>query len=165
MTAMVLPVFAEPISDRTGLKNSFSVLVGSDSYVVDSVANFDIRSVSFKDNKLVFSINSSLENNLGEIQIPNGITQGDLKFSLDGKEITPKVLKNEKISFATLEFVGNGTHRLEITSDYVLQDKITKEITKSETNDQIIVILAVIGIVVAGGTASTLAVYFKRKRS
>ncbi|MGQ0606682.1 MAG: hypothetical protein ACT4OD_07040 [Candidatus Nitrosotenuis sp.] len=168
LAIVVLPAFADPLSDRTGLKTSFSVEVGKDVFVVESTANFDVRNVSFEDNKLVFAINSSLENNIGEIQIPNGITQGTIKFSLDGAEITPKIMQNDRISFVTLEFAGNGTHTLEMTSDYTPkqddQETVHSQPISDENPDDIVIILAVIGIVVAGGAGTTLAVYFKRKK-
>lgn len=164
---MVAPAFAEPLSDKTGLKTSFSVQVGSSSYPIESTANFDVRNISYQDNKLVFAINSSLENNVGEIQIPNDITQGELKFSLDGVDIAPKVLHNEKISFITLEFVGNGTHTLEVTSDYIpepTKEQVMVPIKSDNTND-FVIILSVVGIVIAGGAATTGAVYLKRKKA
>lgn len=164
---IIAPAFAEPISDKTGLKTSFSVQVGSNSYPIESTANFDVRNISYQDNKLVFAINSSLENNVGEIQIPIDITRGELKFSLDGESITPKVLHNEKISFVTLEFTGNGTHTLEVTSDYVpepTKEQVIVSIKSNDSND-FMIILAVVGIVIAGGAATTGAVYFKRKKA
>ncbi|MBI5697523.1 MAG: hypothetical protein HZC29_03305 [Thaumarchaeota archaeon] len=164
---MVAPAFAEPLSDKTGLKTNFSVQVGSSSYPIESTANFDVRNISYQDNKLVFAINSSLENNVGEIQIPNDITQGELKFSLDGEDIAPKVLHNEKISFITLEFAGNGTHTLEVTSDYIpepTKEQVMVPIKPDNTND-FVIILSVVGIVIAGGAATTGAVYLKRKKA
>ena len=164
---IIAPAFAEPLSDKTGLKTSFSVQVGSNSYPIESTANFDVRNISYQDNKLVFAINSSLENNIGEIQIPIDITHGELKFSLDGEAITPKVLHNEKISFVTLEFTGNGTHTLEVSSDYIPEptnEQVITPITTDDSND-FMIILAVVGIVIAGGAATTGAVYFKRKKA
>lgn len=163
---MVLPAFAEPISDKTGLKTTFSVSIDSKSYDIESTANFDVRNVSFEDDTLIFAINSSLENNFGELQIPNDITQGDLQFFLDGTQITPKVLKNEKISFVTLEFAGNGTHTLEVKSDYAEpEEEIIPSSMSEEKQDSAMIILAAVGIVVASGIATTLAVYLKRKKA
>lgn len=166
LLVVVVPVFAEPLSDKTGLKTTFSVSVNSKSYDIESTANFDVRNVSFEDDSLVFAINSSLENNFGELQIPNEITSGQLQFFLDGTTIYPKVLKNEKISFVTLEFAGNGTHTLQVKSDYTEQsEQKTPDIIPDEKPDDITIILAAVGIVVAGGAATTMAVYFKRKKA
>ena len=168
---MLVPAFAEPLSDRTGLKTTFSVQVGKDSYPVETVANFDVKTISFVDDKLVFEIKSSLDDNIGEIQIPNDITQGNLTFSLDGNALTPKVLHNERISFITLEFPGNGTHKLEVSSDFVPapvepkgETPVPNPPTVDHSNDTLI-ILAVVGIVIAGAAATTGAVYIKRKKA
>lgn len=163
-----VPAFAEPLSDMTGLKTTFSVQVGANSYPVETVANFDVKNISFSNNKLVFEINSSLDRNIGEIQIPNDITSGNLTFSLDNNTITPKVLHNEKISFITLQFPGNGTHKLEVGSDFVPAEPKTEPPALAEpvvdhSNDSLI-ILAVVGIVIAGAAGTTGAVYLRRKK-
>ncbi len=165
---MVLPAFAEPISDKTGLKTTFSVMVNSKPYAIETTANFDVRNVSFEDDTLIFAINSSLENNFAELQIPNEIVKGELQFFLDDTIITPKVQKNEKISFVTLEFAGNGSHTLQVKSDFVEQQEVETaqpEIIAEEKPDSTMVILAAVGIVIAGGAASTMAVYLKRKKT
>ena len=167
---VVLPAFAEPLSDRTGLKTNFPITVDSGTYTVEVTANFDVRDVAFKENTLVFEINSSLNNNLGEIQIPNGITSGNLTFSLDGQSISPKVLHNERISFVTLEFAGNGTHTLDVTSDYIPKQAIVAENPTIETpavdhSNDMLIIIAVVGIIITGAVATTVAVYFKRKKA
>ena len=167
LVVSIFPVFAEPLADKTGLKTSFSVQAGSESFVVETTSNFDVRNVSFEEDRLVFALNSSLENNFGEIQIPQGIIQGEMTFVLDGQEITPKVLQNDKIAFVTLEFAGNGTHTLVMSSDYSVPP-ITEEqefVYPTEKNDDILIILAAVGIVIAGGAGTTLAVYFKRKKA
>jgi hypothetical protein len=155
------PVFGELLSDRTGLKSDFDVTVDDKTYVIETVANFDIRSVSFEDGKLVFKIVSSLKNNLGELQIPLNVTKGVLHFYIDGNETSPKVLQNQKISFVTLEFSGNGTHTLEVTSESAGETRSLPDNVKN--SDQIAIIAAVVGIVVAIGVGSTIAFYMKRK--
>lgn len=160
------PVFAQSLSDRTGLSTSFDVQVGGNTFVIQSVANFDIQDVKFEEDKLIFEIKSSLADNLGELQIPQSMTSGQIKFYLDGNEMSPKVLQNEKITFVTLEFEGNGTHTIEITSDYVPTveelGQPLKEVTE-EKFDQITTVIAVLGIAIVIGVGSTLAFYFKRK--
>jgi hypothetical protein len=145
--------------------------VDGKTFVVQSVANFDIRDLKFEDGKLVLKIISSLENNLGELQLPQNVTKGQAHFYLDGVEISPKVLQNEKISFVTLEFQGNGTHTLEITSDYVaIQTEESKEDTLQDDQpgldyDDVTKIIAVIGVVIVVGVGSTLAYYYKTKKT
>lgn len=167
LALVVLPISAEPISDRTGLKTSFSIPVDGDTFFVETTANFDVRNVSLVDDTLVFAINSSLEKNIGEIQIPNGLTKGTMHFTLDGTEITPKILQNERIVFVTLEFAGNGTHTLEMRSDFVAptQAPVIEEQPMEEPQNDLLIIVASVGIVAAGAAATTLAVYFKRKKA
>lgn len=163
----VLPISAEPLSDRTGLKTSFSIPVGGDTFFIETTANFDVRNVSLVDDALIFAINSSLEKNIGEIQIPNGLTKGAMRFTLDGAEITPKMLQNERIVFVTLEFEGNGTHTLEMSSDFAVPKEapIIEEQPLEEPQNNILIVLAAVGIVAAGAGATTLAVYLKRKKA
>ena len=159
---VLAPAFAEPISDRTGLKTSFDVSLDGKTYTIETVANFDIKQVDFEDGKLVFDIASSLKNNLAELQIPQNVTKGTIHFLLDGQEVSPKILKNDKISFVTLEFLGNGTHTLEITSDLGSQPVMPSP--EKEGFDPITTSAAVIGIVIAIGVGSTVAFYAKRKK-
>ncbi|HWP78806.1 MAG TPA: hypothetical protein VNL34_04060 [Candidatus Nitrosotenuis sp.] len=159
-----LPVFAQPLSDRTGLRTSFDVQVGGDSFVVDTVANFNIQEIRFDNGKIVMPIMSSVENNFGELQIPKNMTKGPLHAYLDGQEIKVKILQNDRISFVTLEFGGNGTHILEITSDYEVNEEQKEFIENPASSNQLITIISVIAIVLVAGAGSTLAVYFKRKK-
>lgn len=167
-----MPTFAEPLSDKTGFKNDFTVEAGEKSFVVETVSNFDVRNISFENSTLVFELNSSLENNFGEIQIPNEITQGHLRFFLDGQAIEPKVMHNERISFVTLEFAGNGSHILKVSSDFVANSDEQKESDETAENksapdhsNDSLIIFAAVGIVIAGSAATTAAVYFKRKKA
>jgi hypothetical protein len=164
---MIAPAFAEPLSDKTGFKVSFDVDSSSGIFTVESVSNFDIRDFKFEDGKFIFDISSSLQNNFVEFQIPQNLTKGDLRFYIDGNETTAKVLQNPQISFVTLEFAGNGTHVLEITSDFKLaSEEVLSETEISDTDpDSITIILAVVGIMVAIGIGSTVAVLAKRKKS
>jgi hypothetical protein len=158
---LIVPAFAQPLSDKTGLKTSFEILVDGKTFAVEAVSNFDIRDITYSDGRIGFDIQSMLENNLGELQIPRNVTKGNLYFYLDGQQITPKVLQNDKISFVTLEFVGNGTHTLEITSD--LSTTILEDKSDDTKFDQITVSVAVVSIVIAAGVGSTVAFYVKRK--
>ncbi len=159
-----MPVFAQPLSDKTGFKASFDVIVDGKEFEVETISNFDVRNLIFEDGKLVLDIWSSIENNFGEMQIPQNITKGTLQFYLDGQKIDAKVLQNNRISFVTLEFAGNGTHTLEIIGDASAADlpELPEKTTKF---DQLMVIAAVVGIVVAVGAGSTIAFYVKRKKS
>ena len=124
MTTIFLPPAFGQISEKTGLKKDFTIETSSLSFDVETVANFDIKDVQFsKDGKkLTFSINSELENNFAEIQIPLNLINGNLTVFSNGEEIFPQIRKNDKISFIVLEFEGNGTNTLEIVGTTYLPE-------------------------------------------
>ncbi len=59
-------------------------------------------------------ITTTVKNNLAEFQIPKNLINGNFTFYLDDEEVFPIVQSNEKISFITIEFPGNGLHKLDI---------------------------------------------------
>ncbi len=113
---VVVPVASAQISDRTGFKENFVIETGGYDFTVDLISNFNVENIEFssEDKRLTFYINSRLENNLAEIQIPINLINGNFTFILNDQEILPIVKKNEKISFITIEFQGNGKHKLDI---------------------------------------------------
>ena len=113
---VVIPSAFGQISDRTGLKQDFTIETGGYTFRIDVTSNFNVEDVKFSsdDKRLTFYINSGLENNLAEIQIPKNLTTGDLTFMLNDQEIFPNVKTSEKISFITLEFEGSGKNKLDI---------------------------------------------------
>ncbi len=158
------PAFAQPLSDKTGFKTSFDVVVDGKMFVIEIVSNFDVSNLRFEDGNLVLNIWSGLENNFGEMQIPLNVTKGPPKFYLDGNEIDAKVLQNDRISFVTIEFAGNGTHVLVISGEESTDD-LSEPLDKTTKFDQLMVVASVVGIVVAVGVGSTIAFYVKRKKS
>jgi hypothetical protein len=111
-----LPPAYGAISEKTGLKKDFTIETSGYDFAVETVSNFNIQDVQFNrdDKKLTFNINSELENNFAEIQIPVNLINGNLTVFVNGHEIFPEIRKNDKISFIVLEFEGNGTNTLEI---------------------------------------------------
>jgi hypothetical protein len=156
---VVVPAFAMSLSDRTGLKTNFDVDVGNSTYVIETVANFNIGVVKFDNDTLVFQISSGMQNNLLELQIPQNITKGAVHLFLDKQEVTPKILANPQISFVTLEFKGNGTHTLEVKSDFTLKPEEPKVVPDKSADASTILAIAAIGAAAAGGTI----LYKKRK--
>jgi len=154
---VVVPAFAIPLSDKTGLKTKFDVDVGDKTYVIETVANFNIDDVAFYNDTLVFHISSGLENNLLELQIPQNMTKGDIHLFLNEQEVIPKVLANPQISFVALEFPGNGTHILKVKSDFTLVPEGPK-VTQGDSADVTIFAIAAIGAVTGG-----IILYKKRK--
>jgi len=102
--------------DRMGLVHHLPVETGGYIFQVESIANFDISDYEFSsdDKRLTIFISSNVQNNLGEIQIPKNLINGNFTFYLNDQEIFADVKTNEKISFITIEFPGNGTKKLDI---------------------------------------------------
>ncbi|MEM3064526.1 MAG: hypothetical protein QW177_04045 [Candidatus Nitrosotenuis sp.] len=162
---MVIPAFAQ-LSDRTGLRTTFDVEVGGKIFVIDTVANFDIRDARLENGKIVLPLQSSIENNFGELQIPKNVTSGQLRVYLDGNEISAKILQNDRISFITLSFNGTGHHTLEVVGDNAPVDQpieVTYTTGPTDTS-QIATIASVVAIMVIAAAATTLAFYFKKKK-
>jgi hypothetical protein len=113
---MFLPPVHGALSDKTGLKKDFVIETSGYDFEVETVANFEINDVQFSrdEKKITFEIQSELENNFAEIQIPINLIDGDLTFFVNGQEIFPDVRKNDKVSFVVLEFEGKGSNTLEI---------------------------------------------------
>jgi len=112
---IVTPAFAQ-LSDRTGLVNRFDVETGGYTFEVKIVSNFDVIEHEFdKDEKrLTIFINSGLENNLGEIIIPQLLLGGNFTFYLNDMQFDPEIKSNDKISFITLNFTGTGNNKIDI---------------------------------------------------
>lgn len=158
---LVLPAYGQPLSDRTGMKTTFEVMVDGKKYPLEIVGNFDVQSVDLQGNNIEITIYSSLSNNLGEMQIPLNITREPMQFYLDEQEFFPKILKNDRIHFVTLEFKGNGTHTLVVSgapeSAMAPEEKIV--------NGQIsYLVIPIVIVAVAAVAASTTLAYKKRKQ-
>jgi len=115
LLVIVPPAFGQ-ISERTGFKQDFTIETGGYDFTVEMTSNFNVKDIEFSsdDKRLTLFINSGIENNLAEIQIPINLINGNFTFILNDLEIFPIVKMNEKISFITLEFDGTGTHKLDI---------------------------------------------------
>lgn len=157
---VVVPAFAVPLSDRTGLKTKFDVDVGGTTYVVETVTNFNIDDVRFNNDTLVFQISSGLQDNLMEMQIPNNMTAGTIHLFLDRQEVVPKVLSDRKISFVTLEFSGNGTHVLEMKSDFTLKPHESYYAPSPSIGPVHVFLIVAIGAIAAG-----VAMMYKKRNT
>ncbi|TBR07201.1 MAG: hypothetical protein EPO62_08875 [Candidatus Nitrosotenuis sp.] len=157
---VVVPAFAVPLSDRTGLKTKFDVDVGNSTYVVETVANFNIDDVTFYNDTLVFQISSGLQDNLLEMQIPQNITAGAIHLFLDKQEVAPKILSDQKISFVTLEFQGNGTHVLEVKSDYTTKPPEPQAVPGEPVNPVAVFLVAAVAAIAAG-----IAMMYRKKKA
>ena len=134
---VITPAYGQLLSDATGLVNRLDVQTSGQTFEVILTANFDITDFTFdKDQKqIILYLDSGLENNLGEIIMPQNLLTGDFTFYLNDQEFFPRVQSNEKISFITLNFTGSGTNVVKIIgSEYLVG---LTEVT-TETNLEIL---------------------------
>ena len=112
---VILPVSAQYF-DTPGLRQEFFVETGGYEFLVETTSNYNIEEVelSVEEKKLTFYIKSGLQNNLGEMTIPVNLINGNFTFFLNDQEFFPVVKYGEEISFITVEFEGDGRHKLEI---------------------------------------------------
>ena len=75
-----------------------------------------------------------MENNLGEVILPQNLLGGNLTFYLNDQEYAPQVRTNEKISFVTLNFTGSGDNTLDIVGTEYLSGltEITTDIPPTD---------------------------------
>ena len=113
---VVQPVFSQSLSDKTGLTQRFTIETGGYEFEVTATSNYDVSDVKFSSEEklLTFFISSGVRENISEIIIPKNLINGNFTFFLNDQEITANVRGNENISFITVEFPGNGTHKLDI---------------------------------------------------
>jgi len=119
---VVTPAFGQ-LSDKTGLVNRLDVKTGGYVFEVETVANFDIQDFEFDEEqkRLTLYVSSSLENNLGEIYLPQTLLSGNFTFYINGEEYLPTIKLNDNISFITLNFTGSGNNKIEIIGTDYLQ--------------------------------------------
>ena len=120
---VVTPAFSQLLSDTTGLVNRLDVKTGGYAFEVQTVANFDIQDFEFDEEqkRLTLYVSSSLENNLGEVYMPQTLLSGNFTFYINGQEYFPTVKLNDNISFITLNFTGSGDNKIEIIGTDYLQ--------------------------------------------
>jgi hypothetical protein len=111
------------LSDKTGLVNRLDVKTGGYAFEVETIANFDIQDFNFDEEqkRLTLYVSSSLENNLGEIYLPQTLLSGNFTFYINGQEYFPTIKLNDNISFITLNFTGSGDNKIEIIGTNYLQ--------------------------------------------
>lgn len=118
---VVAPAFGL-LSDKTGLVNKLDVKTGGYEFQVETVANFDVKDFKFNEEQksLTLYVSSGLENNLGEVYLPQTLLGGNLTFYINGEEYSPTIKYNENISFITLNFTGSGNNTIAIIgTDYL----------------------------------------------
>jgi len=132
------------LSDATGLVNRFDIETGGQVFEIKTTSNFDVQKVEFDRDKkqLTFYIVSSLENNLGELIIPQGLLSGNFTFYLNDQEYQPKIKSNERIAFITLNFTGSGNNKVDVIATNYLEnpdeviEPVNTEIESEEEKSQ-----------------------------
>jgi len=119
---VVTPSFGQ-LSDKPGLVNRLDVKTGGYTFEVETVANFDIQDFEFDEEqkRLTLYVSSSLENNLGEVYLPQTLLSGNFTFYINGQEYFPTIKLNDDISFITLNFTGSDNNKIEIIGTDYLQ--------------------------------------------
>ncbi len=121
-----------------GLLKSFDIETSGYTFEVETVSNFDVLELEFdKDEKrLTIFINSGLENNLGEIIIPQSLLYGNFTFYLNDVQHDQKIKSNNIISFITLNFTGMGNNKIDIIGTETFAE--VKEKPEIIVNDEVI---------------------------
>ena len=118
-----IPALAQE-TNPPGLKQNFEIETGGYEFTVDIVSSFEVDELEFNsdDKRITLFFKTGVTNNLAEIIIPTNLINGNFTFFLDDQEIFPSVKTNEKISFITLEFEGDGSHKLDIVGTTYLPE-------------------------------------------
>ncbi|KAF6247200.1 hypothetical protein C6990_05875 [Nitrosopumilus sp. b3] len=170
---VILPAYGQALSDATGLVNRLDIQTGGHTFEIETISNFNILDFDFDpdEKRLSLFINSGLENNLGEVLIPQTLLGGNFTFYLNEQQYFPKINSNEKISFITLNFTGSGENKLEIFGTTYLQgleekDTVTQNeipsIQKEETISDSLGLVMLVGVVIVA--AALIAVKLKKRK-
>ncbi len=132
IVTIILPVHmldadAQPLSDATGLVNRFDVMRDNSTFEVSIVANFDVPDVQYDQEQqmLTLYIDSSLDNNVGEVVLPIKVLDGEITFELNGQSYTPTINSNDDIYFILLNFTGTGDNQLVVYGESNTQQSST----------------------------------------
>ena len=126
---VITPASGQLLSDATGFINRLDVQTSGHIFEIKLTSNFDLTDYTFdKDQQqIILYLDSGLENNLGEIIMPQNLLSGNFTFYLNDQEFFPKIQSNEKIHFITLNFTGSGSNIIAISGTEYLSglDEIT----------------------------------------
>ena len=169
-----MPAYGQLLSDATGLVNRLDVETGGYTFEVEVVSNFEIPNFEFNEDekKLTLHMTSGLENNLGEVIIPQNFLGGNLTFYLNDQEYFPTVNMNERISFLTLNFTGSGENKLEIFGTTYLSGLDTVEELNTpleskpiplDTDNEFIYVIIIVLLIIAGVIGVVIFAVKRRK--
>ena len=169
---VITPVYGGLLSDATGLVNRLDVQTGGHTFEVKTTSNFDIPDFEFDkdEKKLTLYISSGLENNLGEVYLPQNLLGGNLTFYLNDQEYVPQVRTNEKISFVTLNFTGIGDNTLDIVgTEYLsglteITTDTSPDLMPSVVNEESIYTTILVALLIIGGIVGAIILAIKRRK-
>ena len=169
---VITPVYGGLLSDATGLVNRLDVQTGGHTFEVKTTSNFDIPDFEFDkdEKKLTLYISSGLENNLGELSLPQNLLGGNLTFYLNEQEYVPQVRTNEKISFVTLNFTGIGDNTLDIVgTEYLsglteITTDTSPDLMPSVVNEESIYTTILVALLIIGGIVGAIILAIKRRK-
>jgi len=169
---VITPVYGQALSDATGLVNRLDVQTGGHTFEVKTTSNFDIPNFEFDkdEKKLTLYISSGLENNLGEVSLPQNFLGGNLTFYLNEQEYVPQVRTNEKISFVTLNFTGIGDNTLDIVgTEYLsglteITTDTSPDLMPSVADEESIYTTIIVALLIIGGIVGAIILAIKRRK-
>jgi peptidyl-prolyl cis-trans isomerase B (cyclophilin B) len=131
------PAFAGTLSDATGLVNRFDIETEGYVFEIITTSNFDVQEIEFdkEQKQLTLHLVSSLENNLGELIIPQNLLSGNFTFYLNDQEIHPKIKSSERIAFITFNFTGSGNNKIDVFATNYLED--IDKLIETENNESV----------------------------
>ena len=96
--------------DHPGIKWEWPIKADQYNFTVVTTTNYDMKNVTFnKDAKmLTFFGNSSLTENIAEIEIPSNLIGGNYTVYQDGKQVSPIILKNGNLTTVVLKSNDSG---------------------------------------------------------
>ncbi len=105
-TVEINSVYAQSLSDATGLINRINIPTDTGTYEVMITSSFDILDHSFDvDNKrLTLNTSPGLSKNIAEIIIPVNLLSGDITLYVDDVLHDPVVRSTNEVSFLVLRF-------------------------------------------------------------
>lgn len=105
-------VYAQLLSDATGLINRIDIPINDDIYEIVITSSFDISDYAFNatEKRLTLQTSAGLSENIAEITIPVNLLSGNFTLHVDGIQQHDVVVKSsDTISFLVLRFVDDDT--------------------------------------------------------
>ena len=137
LSIVIYPAFGIEIKDleNIGFKNKYTISTDGHDFALTMTANFLVKSHEFiKDDKMLkFNVETGMdEDNKCEIYFPRNFLDGSFTTLVDGKEVSAKVNKTNKIVYISMKFDKKGDHTIEI-----IGTKYLFEFNREEFTDQL----------------------------